>query len=51
MIFVSDSPLSAVNLSLAIIFLWGIGSFVMFGQAVTSIAKEIAASSQWCQEG
>ncbi len=46
MVFVSDNPPSTVNLYSAIIFLQGIGSFALFGWAVTSIAKGIAASSQ-----
>ncbi len=44
-VFVSDNPPSAVNLSSAIIFLLGIGSFALFGWAATLIAKGIAASS------
>jgi hypothetical protein len=42
-IFVSDIPPSAVNLSLAIIFLQGMGLFKPFGHAATSIAKKITA--------
>jgi hypothetical protein len=44
-IFVSDNPPSAANLSFAIIGSWGIGLFLSFGWAATSIASGIAASS------
>ncbi len=45
-IFLSDNPPYAANLSFAIIGSQGIGSFLTFGRAATSIASGIAASSQ-----
>jgi len=50
--FVSERPPSANNLSFASIIIWGIGSFVLSGQAVTSISRGIAAFKWgmhiWC---
>ena len=43
-VFVSDNPPSAFNLSSATIFSRGIGSFGLMGHAATSIARGIAAA-------
>ncbi len=45
-VFVSDNPPSAANLSFASIGLWGMGLFLLFGWAAISIASGIAVSSQ-----
>ncbi len=45
-IFVSDNPPSAINLSFSTIGLQGMGLFLLFGWVATSIASGIAASSQ-----
>ncbi len=46
-IFVSDNPSSAANLSFATIGTQWMGSFLSFGRAATLIASGIAASSQF----
>ena len=45
-IFVSERPPSAANLSFATIVSRGIGSFTSSGRAATSIARGIAASNR-----
>ena len=45
-VFVSDNPPSAFNLSSATIFLRGIGSFTSIGRATTSITRGMAASNR-----
>ncbi len=44
--FVSERPFSAISLSLAIIGLQGMGSFISLGCAAASIARGVAASMQ-----